>query len=434
MTTPARTPVGQITARSAASARPETRTRLIILPTARGFGVLIVVATLVVLASLDGSRGSIALAAGLAAALGAAPVQAWVRARRAALGVHVFAHAVPPMVPVGGPSTLALTVVNASRQTIPQVGLERSEGHWRPVADPLPPGPSTPGEPTPEAFTSAVFEIVAGLRAPTPLTTEHRRALDLLAPSTLTLVRLPTLPPGGSTSVDFGVPTMRRGMYTLTPVRAWAHDAWGLFGFAVAVAPDVVVVVHPCRAADVPVPFTAAIGATAARAATAPVRPSDSEVGGEFADLRPYVPGDRLHLLHWPAYARYGTLLVRRFDPEVGGALRIVVDDRAGVHRRGSFEGALSTTLAIVAAAGDLGIPLELATLSGWRATVPPTPEGMAGVLPLLSTMRPRRARVSGQIPDWIESGSGLPTIVTTVTGEPRLPSALGQCTKVVVR
>jgi uncharacterized protein (DUF58 family) len=247
-------------------------------------------------------------------------------------------------------------------------------------------------------------------------------------------VRLPALQPDGSTSVDFAVPTMHRGMFTLTPLRAWAHDAWGLFGFAVAIVPDVVVVVHPRQAPDVPVPFTAAIGVPAAHAVTVPARPSDSEVGGEFADLRPYVPGDRLHLLHWPAYARYGTLLVRRFDPEVGGAVRIVVDDRAGVHRRRSFEEALSTTLAIVAAAADLGVPVELATLSGWRATVAPTPEGMAGVLPLLSTMQPRRAGVSGQIADWIDSGSGLPTIVTTVTGEARLPSVLGQCTKVVVQ
>ena len=180
-------------------------------------------------------------------------------------------------------------------------------------------------------------------------------------------------------------------MFCLAPRRVWAHDPLGLFGVAVAASPAVVVVVHPRRASGVALPFSAPTrGPTPARpSAAAPVLPTDTGVGGELADLRPYVPGDRLHLLHWPAFARYGTLLVRRFDPEVGGVVRIVVDDRAGVHRRGAFEEALSTTLAIVEDAADLGIALELATLSGWRATVAPTPQGVAGVLPLLSTMQP---------------------------------------------
>ncbi|HEY7947509.1 MAG TPA: DUF58 domain-containing protein, partial [Acidimicrobiales bacterium] len=150
--------------------------------------------------------------------------------------------------------------------------------------------------------------------------------------------------------------------------------------------------------------------------------------------LRPYVPGDRLHLLHWPAFARYGTLLVRRFEPEVGGAVHIVVDDRVGVHRRGAFEQALSATLAIVADAAHLGIPLELATLSGWHSTVPPTPEGVAGVLSLLATLQPRSELGAGEVPDWLDSNWGWPTIVTTATGESRLPSFLDRCDKVVVR
>jgi uncharacterized protein (DUF58 family) len=157
-------------------------------------------------------------------------------------------------------------------------------------------------------------------------------------------------------------------------------------------------------------------------------------VGGEFADLRPYVAGDRLHLLHWPAFARYGTLLVRRFEPEVGAAVHIVVDDRVGVHRRDAFEDALSATLAIVADAADLGIPLELATFSGWHTTVPPTPEGVAGVLPLLATLQPSSELAIGRVPDWLDSDSTWLTIVTTTTGESRLPSSFDRCDKVVVR
>jgi uncharacterized protein (DUF58 family) len=255
-----------------------------------------------------------------------------------------------------------------------------------------------------------------------------------VAPSTVTLVPLPALEPSGSTSVDFVVPTMRRGMFAVDPLRLWAHDSWGLFGAVVAVVPSAVVVVHPRRASGVQVPLSADAGITAAHMAAATARPTDTEVGGEFADLRPYVPGDRLHLLHWPAFARYGTLLVRRFDPEAGGAVRIVVDDRVGVHRRDAFEETLSATLAIVIDAADLGIAIELATLSGWHATVAPTPDGVAGVLPLLATLQPRRQLPGAQFPDWFDSESGSPTIVTTDTGERRLPSSLDRSAKVVVR
>ncbi len=249
-----------------------------------------------------------------------------------------------------------------------------------------------------------VAEQVPSLRAPTGSPRDRRR----LAPSTVNLLRLPALGSGISTSAAFRVPTARRGMFALAPRRAWVHDPLGLFAVAVAATAPVVVVVHPVRASGVTLPFSAGSRSVAAPSSVPDARPTDSGVGGELADLRPYVPGDRLHLLHWPAFARYGTLLVRRFDPEGGGVVRIVVDDRAGVHRRAAFEQALSATLAIVEEAADLGIALDLATLSGSRTTVPPTPQGVAGTLVVLATMQPSRARSSARGPDWADPALGV--------------------------
>jgi hypothetical protein len=387
--------------------------RLTIRPTARGLGVLLVAATLVVLTALTGSPGPVALLAGLATALLVGPEQAWARARRAVVGVHVFVHVVPPMVPVGGSSTLEVSLVNASRRPISALRLEPPESRWRALA-----GPWSSGLSSSDPYSAG----------------RSTSGASRMAPSTITLIPLPELAPSGSTSVHFAVPTTRRGMFALASPRVWAHDSLGLFGVVVAMVPSTVVVVHPRRATGVEVPLSADLGIAPTERATTGPRPSDTEVGGEFADLRAYVPGDRLHLLHWPAFARYGTLLVRRFEPEVGAAVHIVVDDRVGVHRRGAFEDALSATLAIVADAADLGIPLELATLSGWHTTVLPTPEGVAGVLPLLATLRPSSELVMGRVPDWFDSDSGGPTIVTTATGESRLPSSLDRCDKVVVR
>src|SRR5579863_70947 len=100
-------------------------------PTTRGLGVAAVVAVTVSLTVLTGSRGPVALAAALGVALVASSVLAWTRARRAVQGVKVLAHVLPPMVPVGGSSSLELTVVNVASRPMPPIGLEPPEEGWR---------------------------------------------------------------------------------------------------------------------------------------------------------------------------------------------------------------------------------------------------------------------------------------------------------------
>ncbi|TVP46216.1 MAG: DUF58 domain-containing protein [Gemmatimonadales bacterium] len=48
--------------------------------------------------------------------------------------------------------------------------------------------------------------------------------------------------------------------------------------------------------------------------------------GSEFAELRPYVPGDRLRDLNWTATARQGRPFVNRHHPELSGEVVIVLD------------------------------------------------------------------------------------------------------------
>ncbi len=48
--------------------------------------------------------------------------------------------------------------------------------------------------------------------------------------------------------------------------------------------------------------------------------------GNEFAELRPYVPGDRLRDLNWTATARRGRPFVNRHHPELSGEVVIVFD------------------------------------------------------------------------------------------------------------
>lgn len=48
--------------------------------------------------------------------------------------------------------------------------------------------------------------------------------------------------------------------------------------------------------------------------------------GHEFAELRPYVPGDRLRDLNWAATARHGRPFVNRHHPELSGEVMIAID------------------------------------------------------------------------------------------------------------
>jgi len=378
-----------------------------------------VATALVVITVVTGSRGPLAIVAGLGLVLVVAPAQAWARARRSVSVVHAFAHAVPPVVPVGGASVLEVTVVNTRGPALAPMGLERPDRAWRRWQ------PSTAsGADGPRADPAVVS-------ADPPRGRRWRRAL---APSTVDLLPVGPLRPGDSSSAGFVVPTGRRHVLVLAPRRVWVHDALGLAGVAVAETPAVTVVVHPRRAPGVALPFASGPGPRHAPEASSVSNPTGNEVGGELADLRPYVPGDRLHLLHWPAFARYGALLVRRFEAEAGEVVRIVVDDRAGVHRRAAFEASLSAALAIVELAGEGGVAIELATLSGWSTTVAPTPQGVARILPMLSMMQPTRISVPGDAPLSLDAASATSTIVTTATAESSLPSAWRRWPKVVVR
>lgn len=49
-------------------------------------------------------------------------------------------------------------------------------------------------------------------------------------------------------------------------------------------------------------------------------------LGETVRSVRPYVPGDPAHLVHWPTTARAGSLVVREFEPPTDEALAIVVD------------------------------------------------------------------------------------------------------------
>jgi uncharacterized protein (DUF58 family) len=356
-------------------------------PTVRGVVVTAVAVAVGLVEVVTARPGLLPFIVLLGLPLVAAPVLVLARGRRAR-AVQVRMMVVPPLVAVGGQCELLIHVANDGVTASPPFGLERPGDHSR-----------------------AAYRVAA---APAGL-----GRLCAVAPSRL--IRWGPLGRAQSGSTARTLPTRQRGTFTIGPLATWVHDPFGLAAQRVAVAPAVTLVVHPVRALSTPPELLAGdAGPLAPSRGGAREARHDDDPGGELSGLRPYVPGDRLHLLSWPVEARYGTLMVHEFRPDGAAPIRILLDDRAGVHRKAAFEESLSIVYALVEREGAGWRDVEITTVTGGLLVVPPTPEGMADLLTFLAAARPRR------------QGGGLPpvrsasTVVTTTTARGSLPASPG--------
>lgn len=79
-------------------------------------------------------------------------------------------------------------------------------------------------------------------------------------------------------------------------------------------------------------------------------------LGGDLVrSVRPYVPGDPAHLVHWPSTARTGTLVVRELEPPAPIGQALVVDLRdLGADKERAASYALGAARAVLATGGEL--------------------------------------------------------------------------------
>jgi uncharacterized protein (DUF58 family) len=268
-----------------------------------------------------------------------------------------------------------------------------------------------------------------GLDRPTYRSGATRRRL--LAPGPDRLIAWdPVIAQGSSSSSAIAVPTRRRGVFPIGPLTLRASDPFGLCSLPVAVSAPVTLVVHPTHEGA---PAQAALSPISTRSegfteALSAARHDDP--GGELSGLRPYVPGDRLHLLSWSAEARYGSLMVHEFQSPAADRVRIMLDDRAGVHRRAAFEEALAMTLALAAEALGRGFDVELTTLSGAATVITSAPDGWVDLLTALARAQPIRVPGPREV---LLTESETSALVTTSTARDSLPPLPGPPRVVVV-
>ncbi|MFC3384005.1 DUF58 domain-containing protein [Couchioplanes azureus] len=177
-------------------------------------------------------------------------------------------------------------------------------------------------------------------------------------------VPLLRLRPGRDTTVGYPVPTTRRGVVPVGPLRVTRDDPLGLLTLSRAYGGTTTVWVHPR------IHLLRAVPAGMARSLDGRI---DKVPHGTitFDSLREYVVGDELRRVHWRSSAKVGELMVREQLDTSEPTIVVVLDDRATAHpgqRDGtaeSFEAACEAAASIVAAAVREDLPVALHLVSG---------------------------------------------------------------------
>ncbi|MFG3299748.1 DUF58 domain-containing protein [Micromonospora chersina] len=193
--------------------------------------------------------------------------------------------------------------------------------------------------------------------------TGRLRAANLLAEDRCggRLVPVPVLRlrPGRDTEVRYPVPTRRRGVVPVGPLRVTRRDPLGLVALARSYGDMVPVWVHPR------IHPLSAVPTGAGRSLDGR---TDSVPHGSitFGSLREYVVGDELRRVHWRTSARVGELMVRENVDTSLPRLVVVLDNRAAAHPdrdagvAESFESGCEAAASVVAAAIREDLPVSL--------------------------------------------------------------------------
>ncbi|RKN50503.1 DUF58 domain-containing protein [Micromonospora endolithica] len=250
-----------------------------------------------------------------------------------------FRFAYPELVLLGAAAATAVGYAGVVAARRPRLVVER-------VADP---DRVARGEPA--AMTLSVRN---GGRWPVASVVAEDRCGDRAVPVPLLRLRA-----GRDTTVRYDVPTARRGVVPVGPLRVVRRDPLGLVASARRYGSTVPVWVHPR------VHPLSAVPTGAGRSLDGRV---DAVPHGSitFDALREYVVGDELRRVHWRTSARVGELMVRENVDTSLPRLVVLLDNRAAAHPERvdgvaeSFESACEAAASVVTAAYRADLPVVL--------------------------------------------------------------------------
>ena len=194
------------------------------------------------------------------------------------------------------------------------------------------------------------------------------------------------LRPQAAAKAAYRLPTARRGVIAVGPLRVAIEDPFGLARRHVIAAPvlELTVLPHVDHVA-LPVPG----GERDPHGGGARVNEL-ARRGDEFYGMRPYVVGDDMRHVHWRSSARTGELVVRQVEHPRQDRTIIVMDSRRASHHEESFERAASAAASIATAAFNQRHLLRLVASDGTDTGLGTGLAHMDAVLEYLATIQPR--------------------------------------------
>jgi uncharacterized protein (DUF58 family) len=181
---------------------------------------------------------------------------------------------------------------------------------------------------------------------------------------------IPALPRGGTFDERIAVPTARRGVVPVGPVRTVRADPVGLMRREIVWSEVRMLHVHPRTVAVSPLStgFLRDLEGTPTRDLTV------SDIA--FHALREYQPGDDRRFIHWRSSAKTGTFMVRQFEETRRSRLMVLLDLAADAYDDDDdFELAVSVAASLGARAIRDARTLSFVTSAPAR----PAPERVRG-------------------------------------------------------
>ena len=200
---------------------------------------------------------------------------------------------------------------------------------------------------------------------------------------------------GASTVASYRLPTTRRGLVRIGPVKMVDTDPAGLASRAHFFDTTATLLVHPPVEAVPEVRILSGHDPMMGDQQRQTLGISDEEFDG----LREYQPGDDLRKVHWPSSARHDELLVRQFQPPRHGRLTIVIDTRPP----GDIDEVLDITTSVAASIANsvlnAGDSVRLQTTEGRSTSVITGPSRILEALEFLALLESGAADIHESVP-----------------------------------
>lgn len=213
------------------------------------------------------------------------------------------------------------------------------------------------------AVGSQAFAVLTARRSgrlSMPHTVEVKLGNDIIE------VALPRLARGQSNEIRLPIDTSKRGRVTVGPVRIAHTDPLGILERLTVLSLAQTLMVHP-RVVRVPATSSGLVKDLEGE-------PSQDLTADDvaFHSLREYQPGDDRRLVHWRTSARYGSLLVRQFEPSRRSDTLVCLTTSPNEIGAENFELALSVaaTIGVAAMMERRSIRILASPLPGERSAV----------------------------------------------------------------